>query len=121
MATTEAGITVSMIHIPTWENELKIVAITQPILVQEWLEKSTGSGCKVETLPYDSLIRGGRYDGGHVIMVHDDDEDNTYMFAVPPEVIPLLKGMLPDEQYHKLVERTPILTDIAPVRNIKSS
>ncbi len=111
--TTDTGITVSMIHIPTWENELKIVEITQPIPVQEWLQKSTGPGCELETLPYDSLIAGGRYDGGHVVMVHDTEEDNTYMFAIPPEAIPLLGGLLPDDQYRTLLARTPKLSVLA--------
>ncbi|MDQ3855843.1 MAG: hypothetical protein M3281_05535 [Chloroflexota bacterium] len=59
-------------------------------------------------LPYDSLIREGRYVGGHVIVLHSDD--NTYLFAVPPEVVLPLKGMLSDQQCHKLVERTAGLT-----------
>ena len=63
----------------------------------------------MEALPYDSLISGGRYDGGHVVMVHDAEEENTYMFAVPPEAIPLLLGLLPADQYHKLVACTPAL------------
>ncbi len=109
MATTETESTVSMIHIPTWENELKVVEITRPIPVEEWLQKSTGPGCELEILPYDSLIAGGRYDGGHVLLVHDSEEENTYMFAVPPEVILLLQGLLPDDQYRKLMERTPTL------------
>lgn len=115
MAKTETGVesTVSMIHIPTWENELKIVEITAPIPVGEWLEKSTGPGCELETLPYDSLIAGGRYHGGHVIEVHDADEDNTYMFAIPPEVVPLLEGLLPDDQYRKIVAHTPKLAGLA--------
>jgi hypothetical protein len=64
----------------------------------------------VQVLPYDSLISGGRYDSGHVVMVHDHDEENTYMFAIPPEAIPLLLGLLPDNQYHRLVSRTPART-----------
>ncbi len=106
---TSDDIAVSMIHIPTWENEQKVVEITQPIPIEEWLQKSAGSGCQVEVLPYDSLIAGGRYDGGHVVMVHDADEENTYMFALPPEAIPLLLGLLLDGQYRTLVARTPAL------------
>ncbi len=115
MATTQTGtgITVSMIHIPTWENELKVVEITQPIPVEEWLQKSTGPGCELEIPPYDSRIEGGRYDGGHVVMVHDAEEDNTYLFAIPPEVIPLLQGLLPEDQYRQLLVRTPKLASIA--------
>jgi hypothetical protein len=102
-----------MIHIPTWENELKVIEITQPLPVEEWLQKSTGPGCELEILPYNSLIAGGRYDGGHVVLVHDSEEENTYMFAVPSEAIPLLQGLLPDDQYSKLMERTPSLAGIA--------
>ncbi len=110
---TDTSITVSMIHIPTWENELKVVEITRPIPVEEWLQKSTGPSCELEILPYDSLIAGGRYDGGHVVLVHDSEEQNTYMFAVPAEAIPLLQGLLPDDQYFQLMERTPGLAGIA--------
>ena len=46
--------------------------------------------------------------GGHVIMLHADD--NTYRFAVPP-----------DDQYYKLLERTPGLEDIAASRRTRSS
>ncbi len=106
---TSDDIAVSMIHIPTWENEQKVVEITQPIPIEEWLQKSAGPGCQVEALPYDSLIAGGRYDGGHVVMVHDNEEENTYMFALPPEAIPLLLGLLLDGQYRTLVARTPAL------------
>ncbi len=105
MATTETESTVSMIHIPTWENDLEVYEITDPIPVGEWLEVVTRPGRELEMLPYDSLIAGGRYDGGHVIMLHT--QDNTYMYAVPPEVLLLLKGRLPDDQYRKLIERTP--------------
>ncbi len=106
---TSDEITVSMIHIPTWENELRVVEITQPIPMEEWLQKSAHPGNQVEVPPYGSLIAGGRYDGGHVIIVHDAEEENTYMFAVPPEAIPLLLGLLPGDQYHKLVACTPAL------------
>ncbi len=78
--------------------------ITDPIPVGEWLDVVPRPGRDLEVLPYDSLIAGGRYDSGHAIALHT--EDNTFMYAVPPEVIVLLKGMLPDEQYRKLLERT---------------
>jgi hypothetical protein len=100
---TSDEITVSMIHIPTWENELKVVEITQPIRIEEWLHKSAHPGNRVEVPSYDSQIAGGRYDGGQVITVHDNDEENTYMFALPPEAVPLLLGLLPEDQYRRLV------------------
>ncbi len=106
--------TVSMIHPQAWENERRIVEITQPIPASEWAEKVTQPGDELETLPYDSAIEEGRYAGGHVLMLHADD--NTYLFAVPPEVILLLKGMLPDDQYDRLLDRTPSLADIAASR-----
>ncbi len=85
----------------------------------EWAQKVTQPGDELEILPYDSLIEEGRYKGGHVIMLHADE--NTYLFAVPPEVILLLKGMLPDEQYYKLIERTPSLTDVDAKQHLKTS
>jgi hypothetical protein len=43
----------------------------------------------METTPHASAIAGGPYDGGHVIMVHDEQEDNTLLLAIPPDAIPL--------------------------------
>ncbi len=111
MADTELSPTVSLIHIPTWENDLEVYEITDPIPVGEWLEVAAKPGRELELLPYDSLIAGGRYDGGHVIMLHT--EDNTFMYAVPPEVILLLEGMLPGDQYRALLLRTPLLATLA--------
>ncbi len=110
MGNTNAEPTVSMIHPQAWENERRVVEITAPIPASEWAEKVTQPGDELEILPYDSLIDEGRCKGGHVLMLHADD--NTYLFSVPLEVILLLKGMLPDDQYHKLVDRTPQLSRI---------
>ncbi len=87
-----------------------MVVITRPIPVEEWLQKSAHPSTRVEALSYGSLIAGGCYDGGHVITAHDVEEENTYMFAVPPAAIPLLLGLLPDDQYRRLVARTPART-----------
>ena len=106
MAKSDIEPTVSLIHIPTWAKH----EITVPIPASEWLEVVTRPGRELETLPYDSLIAGGRYDGGHVLMLHT--EDNTFMYAVPPEVIVLLEGILPDDQYRTLVERTRSLAGL---------
>ncbi len=111
MADTDIGPTVSLIHIPTWENDLQVYEITDPIPISEWLEVVARPGRELEMLPYDSLIAGGRYDGGHVLMLHT--EDNTHMYAVPPEVILLLKGLLSEDQYRALLSRTPKLTSLA--------
>jgi hypothetical protein len=46
-------------------------------------------------------------------MVHNEEEDNTFLFAIPSEVIVLEKGLLPDAQYRKIVERTPKLVSLA--------
>ncbi len=100
-----------MIHPQAWEHERRVVEITHPIPASEWAEKVTQPGDELETLPYDSHIEEGRYKGGHVLMLHADD--STYLFAVPPEIILLLKGMLPDDQYRKLTEQTPSLADVA--------
>ena len=111
MANTSTESTVSMIHPQAWENERRIVEITQPIPASEWAGKVTQPGDELEILPYDSLIEEGRHAGGHVLMLHADD--NTYLFAVPPEVILLLRGMLPDDQYRTLLSRTPRLSAMA--------
>ena len=46
-----------------------------------------------------------------MIVLHT--EDNTFMYAVPPEVILLLEGTLPDDQYRQLLEHTPRLSSLA--------
>ena len=110
---TSAELTVAMIRPPTWEHDGEVFPITDPIPVDEWLERVSQPGWELETLPNDSLIAGGDYDGGHVIMLHTEAEDNTFLFALPPVAIPLLGGLLAEAQYHALVARTPTLASIA--------
>ncbi len=112
---TSADITLAMIHPPMWENDGEVFTITDPIPVDEWLEKVSQPGWELETMPDDSLIAEGPYDGGHVVMVHNEEEDNTFLFAIPPEAIPLLQGLLPEDQYRTLIVRTPKLAAM-PVR-----
>jgi hypothetical protein len=100
-----------MIHPQAWENERRIVEIAQSIPASERAEKVTQPGDELETLSYDSAIEEGRFAGGHVLMLHA--EGTTQLWAVPPEVILLLRGMLPDDQYHRLIERTPGLSTLA--------
>ncbi len=64
-------------------------------------------------MPDDSLIAGGPYDGGHVIMAHNEEEDNTFLFALPPVAIPLLRRLLAEDQYKALLSRTPRLSTLA--------
>ena len=40
-------------------------------------------------------------------------EDTTQLWAIPAEVIVLLEGMLPNDQYRTLIERTPHLSALA--------
>ncbi len=118
MEKTAKEITVEMIHPQVWENDHRILAITDPIPIEEWLEKASKPGRELEILPYDSLIAGGRYDGGHVVGLHMDDD--TFLFTIPPEAIPLLQGLLTEDEYFRLLERTPGLADIAATRNTKA-
>ncbi len=39
-------------------------------------------------------------------------DDGTYLFAVPPEVIVLLRGLLPEDRYRALLARTPKLAGL---------
>jgi hypothetical protein len=110
---TSADIAVAMIHPPTWENDNEIFAIADPIPVGEWLETVSGPDWELETMPDDSLIAEGPYDGGHVVMVHNEEEDNSFLFAIPPEAILLLRGLLPDDQFRTLVAHTPKLAGLA--------
>ncbi len=110
MANASTEPTVSMIHPQAWENEREVVEITPPNPVAEWAQKTDWGHERLEMLPYDSLIEEGRYAGGHVVMLHA--EGTTQLWAVQPEVLVLLKGMLPDEQYRKLLERTPKLAGL---------
>ncbi len=47
----------------------------------------------------------------YVLMLHADG--NTYHFTVPPEAILLIEGILPDDEYRKLIERTPRISTLA--------
>ncbi len=111
--------TVSMIHPQAWENERKVVEITPPIPVTEWAQKTDWENERLETLPYDSLITEGRYAGGHVLMLHA--EGTTQLWAAPPEVMLFLRGMLPDNQYYRLLDQTPSLADVAARQRVKPS
>ena len=111
MANPSIGPTVSMIHPQAWENEREVVEITPPIPVAEWAQKTDWEHERLEMLPYDSLIETGRYAGGHVLMLHA--EGTTQLWAVPPEVIAVLGGMLPVDQYRQLLSRTPSLSALA--------
>ena len=66
---------------------------------------------ELDILPYDSLIEEGRYAGGHGLMLHA--EGTTQLWAVPPEVIAVLGGMLPNDQHRTLLSRTPGLSTLA--------
>jgi hypothetical protein len=66
---------------------------------------------ELEVLPYDYRIASDRYDSGHVIVIHT--EDNTFMYAVPAEVILLLQRTLPDNHYRTPLERIPRLSTLA--------
>ena len=111
--------TVSMIHPQAWENERKLVEITPPIPVSEWAGKTDRENERLEMLPYDSLIGEGRYAGGHVLALHT--EGTTQLWAVPPEVILFLKGILPDDEYDRLRRQKPSLTDVAARQRVKTS
>ena len=111
MANAGTGPTVSMIHPQAWENERRVVEITPPIPVAEWAGRTEWDHERLEMLPYDSLIEEGRYVGGHVLMLHA--EGTTLPWAVPPEVIVLLGGILPEDQYRMLLSRTPRLAALA--------
>lgn len=111
MGQPSAGIAVQMIHPQAWENDQEILVITDPIPMEEWLEKVSRSGRDLEVLPYDSLIAGGPYDGGHVVGLHMDGD--TFLFAIPPEAILLLRGLLPEDQFRTLLARTPTLAGLA--------
>lgn len=100
-----------MIHPQMWEIDQEVLAITDPIPMEEWLEKASGPGRELEVLPYDSLIAGGPYDGGHVVGLHMDGD--TFLFAVPPEAILLLRGLLPEDRYRTLLAHTPKLAGLA--------
>ena len=111
MANASTESTVSMIHPQAWEHERRIVEITKPIPASEWAEKTEWEHDRLEMLPYESLIETGRYARGHVVMLHA--EGTTQLWALRPEVILLLGGILPDDQYRTLLERTPSLSTLA--------
>lgn len=58
-----------MIRPRAWKNDLEVMETTDPIPLEEWLEKVTRRGYQLVKLPEDTLIQDGRYAGGQVIVV----------------------------------------------------
>jgi hypothetical protein len=107
-------VTVSPIHTGAWECG-ELVEITEPIPVEEWLDLITGPDAELYKFPHETLIDHSRYEGetvdryyGGVVIGVNSDHGN-YLLAIPPEVVPLLMGLLPDQDFRQLVRETPSL------------
>ncbi len=96
---------VVMLSEKAWERQ-EIVAITNPIPVSEWLGIIQERGMRVLAPPF-SRISEGPYGGGHVLAL--DDDDGRSWFAVPSQVIPMLRSCMSSQTYEDLLRRTPKL------------
>ena len=100
--------TVGGTHI-AWDRAARVREVVN--WVGSWLDVVARPDREVEMLPYNYRITSGRYDSGHVIVLHT--EDNSFMYAVPAEVILLLQRTLPDNHYRTPLEREPRLSTLA--------
>ena len=82
-----------------WEDELAGI-VMRPLTVAEWRRIIEGGGMTVEVEP-ESRIAGGPADGGYVVRV--DGEDGLHYFALPPEALPALRGLVSDAAYGRLL------------------
>jgi len=88
--------------VPTaWEDELTVLPQYDPIPLRQWLAILREWGMDVVTLPYQSGIVGGPADGGRVVAVEADN--GRHFFALPPEALPALRGLIPDADYARLL------------------
>ena len=100
---TDGQIYVLWIIPKAWEEELRIIPQHAPILLEQWLQIIRDEEMTVMRLP-ESKIAGGPCDGGHVVRV--DSADDTNLFALPPDAIPALAGLLPPDDFRELVRQS---------------
>ncbi len=84
-----------------WEDELEVLPQHDPIPLRQWLAILREWGMDIVTLPYQNRIAGGPADGGRVVAVEADN--GRHFFALPPAALPALQGLLPDEDYRRLL------------------
>ncbi len=83
-----------------WEDELA-VEMVRGVPLRQWLAILREWGMAIVTLPYQSGIMGGPADGGRVVAVEADN--GRHYFALPPEALPALRGLVPDDDYDRLL------------------
>jgi len=84
-----------------WEDELEVLPQHDPIPLRQWLAILREWDMAVVTLPYQSRITGGLADGGRVVAVEADN--GRHYFALPPEALPALRGLMSDADYDRLL------------------
>lgn len=88
-----------------WEEERRILPQYAPIPFDVWLRVVHAEGLHVRRLD-DSKIAGGPCDQGHVIAI--DAEYDTNLFALPPEALPALNGLLSPADYSELLRQSGV-------------
>ncbi len=83
-----------------WEDELA-VEVVRGVPLRQWLAILREWGMAVVTLPYQSRITSGLADGGCVVAVEADN--GRHYFALPPAALPVLRGLLSDAAYARLL------------------
>jgi len=84
-----------------WEDELEVLPQHDPIPLRQWLAILREWGMDVVTLPYQSRIVAGPADDGRVVAVEADN--GRHFFALPPAALPALRGLIPDDDYRRLL------------------
>lgn len=83
-----------------WEDELAVQVVRQ-LALSQWLAILGEWEMTVLTLPYARHVVGGPADGGRVIAV--DADNGRHYFALPPEALPALQGLVSDADYERLL------------------
>lgn len=88
-----------------WEEERRILPQYAPIPFDVWIRIVRDEGLHIRRLA-ESKIAGGPCDQGHVIAV--DSDDDTNLFALPPEAIPALSGLLSMSDHAILLRQSDV-------------
>lgn len=88
-----------------WEDERRILPQYAPIPFDIWLRIVRAEGLQVRRLA-ESKIAGGPRDQGHVVAI--DSDDGTNLFALPPEAIPAIAGLLTPADHADLLRQSDV-------------
>jgi len=88
-----------------WEEERRILPQYAPIPFDIWLRIVRDERLQIRRMA-ESKIAGGPCDRGHVIAIDSDDDIN--LFALPPEAIPAIAGLLSPDDHAALLRQSDV-------------